>query len=284
MEFRIEDRTIIIRTDSIYERDIDSVLLHYVPSSRIRHLLFQDKAVRMDGTALRRGDPLSGDELQIDIYPEDNTGSSGGPVQKIYEDPFIVCVNKPRGILVHTDGSEEKTLSDVVTGCYAGTHIVPYPIHRLDRDTRGLVLFSKTPVFQPLYDSMISEKKIRRTYHAYVKGCFEEGRAIRVDKPIGRDRHVSGRYIVSPTGKPAATVFRGISFDKKKDISLIECTLETGRTHQIRVHLKSLGYGIVNDPLYGSPSDDFIGMGLIAKRIDYMDPFTGKPVIIELDH
>jgi 23S rRNA pseudouridine1911/1915/1917 synthase len=282
MEFTLSDRTIYINTDSLYEKDLDAFFERYVPSSKVRHLLIQDKAVRLDGKPLRRGDALNGDILGIDIYPLDNASERSEGAKIIYEDPFVVAVYKSAGILVHTDGSDEETLSDHIMSFFGGTHIVPYPLHRLDRDTRGIVLFSKTPVFQPLFDSMIAGKEIRRRYHAYVSGYFEPGKTLRVEKPIGRDRHRSGRYIVSASGKEAATVFTGLQYDKERDMSLIDCALETGRTHQIRVHLMSLGYGIVNDPIYGVSGPSFSGMGLIAYSLEYRDPFTGKDICITL--
>lgn len=194
----------------------------------------------------------------------------------VYEDDFVYVAHKERGMIVHGEPDETDTLA-CQAAAWQQAHGILQPIryiHRLDKDTCGLVLFVKVPFLQAWYDEQLRLKLIQRHYLAITTGKAALHQQFTFRMPIGRDRHVSGKYRVSETGREALTEAECIQ--KKGSYLLMSCRLETGRTHQIRVHLSASGHPIVNDPLYGNPSADFTGMGLWADEICFMNPITGE--------
>jgi len=191
--------------------------------------------------------------------------------------PFIVQYR-----LVHpSDKSGQHTLVNAVSHYYKQTNqnIRVRYIHRLDVDTSGLLVFVKTPFLHSYYDYLLKEKKIRRDYYAIVDGVPKRPTGT-IHAKIGKDRHHSSRRRVSPTGDTATTHYRVI--DTNSSFALLECTLETGRTHQIRVHLQHLGHPIVGDSLYNPKITKRITRhALHAFRITLIHPFTNEPIIIE---
>ena len=197
-----------------------------------------------------------------------------GPVSVLYEDEFVLAVDKPAGILVHGDGSGAETLTARVQGYLrrAGSPAVPQALQRLDVETSGVVLFSKVEEFQPLFDALVAgeagevpadpgrvpagsvKKPLRKVYLAIVDGVVPwESRTC--DAPIGRDRHDARRMRVSPTGQSALTQVRRLAASPDGRHTLLQVELGTGRRHQIRVHLAHLGFPVTGDPLYGSAAD-----------------------------
>ena len=166
----------------------------------------------------------------------------------IYIDDLLLIVNKPINMIVHSDGNDTQTLDHAIKAYYEKTsqHIPVRHIHRLDRDTSGCILYCKSSYLQPYFDHMMSTKQIRRTYLALVDGKIEKKQTINAN--IGKDRHAN-KYRVSPSGQSAITHIKPIKYQKKK--TLVECTLDTGRTHQIRVHLSSINHPLIGDELYG---------------------------------
>lgn len=242
--------------------------------------------------------------------------SLGESLEVLYEDPFVLAVNKPAGILVHGDGSSSVTLTDLVRayllrkGSPAAGRV--QALQRLDVETSGVVLFSKTKEFQPAFDELLrpagggSTSRMRPNDGTHggaapspqVLGCGLErpfkcylavvdGRVssdlMRINRAIGRDRHDARRMRVSASGKPSLTLVRGIA--AKKGRSLVACVLETGRRHQIRVHLASIGHPIVGDPLYGRGwamnAGNETGLMLHAVCERFVHPVTGALVEVK---
>ena len=199
----------------------------------------------------------------------------------LYEDPFVVAVDKPSGMLVHSDGTGAATLSDLVEAhCGWTDGGSPQAVQRLDVDTTGVVLFSKTSEFQGLFDALVAQKGlggIEKSYLAIVRGSFAPERAV-FDDPIARDRHDARRMrVASNGGQEALTEATCVGMSRDGSHSLVLVRLGTGRRHQIRVHLAAHGHPIANDPLYGTvetPSD----MMLHAYRERFVHPVTGEPV------
>ena len=144
-------------------------------------------------------------------------------------------------------------------------------------------MFSKSIVFQPILDKLLSEKQIRRNYLAFVKGVEEKGKSFTINKAIGNDRHNSKKRIIYDKGQPAITKVKVIASNKKDNYSIFRCSLDTGRTHQIRVHLASIGYPILNDDLYGERSNLCLRMGLYAESIEMYHPLKEENIIIDSD-
>lgn len=201
----------------------------------------------------------------------------------LYEDPFLVAANKPAGMLVHSSGPgiAEPTLTDLVVGHLLSTNSPAttrvQAVQRLDVETTGVVLFSKTRELQPLFDALVAGHDIKKYYLAVVPGRLDR-EEVRIDEPIGRDRHDAKRMRVSPTGKRSTTIVREL--DYAHGYSLLRCQLLTGRRHQIRVHLAWLGYPIVGDAIYGGPRSQ-AGMMLHAARESFTHPVTGERVDVE---
>ena len=190
----------------------------------------------------------------------------------IYQDSYILAVNKPAGIIIHSDGTSRageragmcaaETLTDLASvylesnGCMQQAQDVQ-ALHRLDKDTTGIVLFSLDKETQPLFDELIRSRNVHKTYLAVVKGEFPEGEQD-ITLPIGRDRHDARRMRVSKTGKPALTHVRRLEVQRRGQStrSLMLAELGTGRKHQIRVHFSALGFPIVGDGLYGPIARD----------------------------
>lgn len=212
--------------------------------------------------------------------------TSTEPVRVLYEDDFALAVDKPQGILVHADGTDAPTLTARVQGYLraCGSRQVPQAVQRLDVDTSGVVLFSKTEEFQPLFDALVSggvdgragEGGTRKTYLAVVRGAFDRASATCVS-PIGRDRHDARRMRVSPGGQDALTFVRRLAVAPDGRHSLLEVTLGTGRRHQIRVHLASMGHPVENDALYGT-REGAGGLMLHAALEEFVHPVTGARV------
>ena len=192
-------------------------------------------------------------------------------------DEYILVVNKPEGIIVH---NETNSLGNRVARYYFNNNLnIPIRhLHRLDNQTQGLVMYSKSTFFQPYLDFLLSNKMIKRYYKAIVMGNINEN--IIINEPIGRDRHNSKKYRVSKTGKSAVTKVSILK--KKNNYTLLNCVLETGRTHQIRVHLQYKNLFIVNDELYGKKSKDFKSMGLYAYKLEWNDIITNKKKVVVL--
>ena len=209
----------------------------------------------------------------------------------LYEDPYLIAVDKPAGIIVHGDGTGQRTLTDLVRGLLAaeGEHRVVselQPLQRLDRETTGIVLFSKAKETQPVFDALVAERGMEKRYLAVVRGRFPGGIET-YDASIGRDRHDSHRMHVSRSGKSALTKAKRIGYASADgsgpERSLLDVNLLTGRKHQIRVHLSNAGFPVMGDELYGNPSRQERERGLMlhASAEEFVHPVTGGRVRIE---
>ncbi|WP_432352791.1 RluA family pseudouridine synthase [Sporosarcina sp. A2] len=200
-------------------------------------------------------------------------------VKILQEDAHFIAVFKPAGIAVHPDGtSRESTMMNAVMahiqeqgGTYA-EHI-----QRLDKGTSGIVIVAKHPMAKAMFDRMIASNEITRLYNAEVEGRLKRLKGS-VNMPIGRDRHHPTRRRVSMSGQTAVTHFKVI--ERKEDTTLIEATLDTGRTHQIRVHMAHLGHPVVGDNLYEASALPDGSYRLTAVETSFIHPFTGEKVVI----
>ena len=245
------------------------------------------KKVKFSGTFHCNGEPIShpallsvsgGDVISWELAEETAVTPEDLPLDIRYEDDDLLIVNKPCGQLVHPTNRElTGTLANGVLGYYARSGIPAafHPIHRLDRNTTGLVLIAKQP--QLHYQlSPKGKKNFRREYLAIIPGRLFPSSGI-IDAPIARDPESIIRRRVSPEGQEARTQYETLR--TFCGMSLLRLRLETGRTHQIRVHLSYLGHPLIGDDLYGG-SRELIGrQALHAFRLSLSHPVTGKEIV-----
>ena len=222
-------------------------------------------------------------------------------LEVLYRDDYLLAVNKPAGIIVHADGTHEPSLTELV--CEKLHALVSssqidlsqvQALNRLDKETTGIVLFSLKKETQSQFDQLIASKELSKEYLAAVKGAFGPNKLL-IDKAIGKDRHDAQKMRVSATGKPSQTEVRLIkvaSSAQGQIHSLLLVNLLTGRRHQIRVHLSSLGFPLVGDMLYGGASSLQRAskkkhrpqpLMLHAYRVGFIHPLTGAKIVIKTD-
>ena len=241
------------------------------------------------GSLTRAGRPLGegtrlscGEELALELAPRRGGGAARAsaataPANVICHDRLFVAVDKPAGIIVHGDGTGAETLTDRVQAWAdgAGLDCDVQALQRLDADTTGVVLFSLTEEFQGALDRQVAGHDMGKRYLLEVAAGFPEGER-RIVRAIGRDRHDARRMRASATGKPAATRVRKLGEAHGRSLVLAE--LETGRRHQIRVHLQSMGFPLVGDSLYGGPRADALMLHALEEAL--LHPLTGERVTV----
>lgn len=225
----------------------------------------------------------AGNRIRLRLFPPRPAGFEPWwhPLDVLYEDDFCLVVDKPAGLAVHPDGSGSGagTLAGAVAFHYeaTGQQVAVRHIHRLDNMTSGPVLYAKNAFAQAKLDAQMREKAVERIYLALVKGIPDKAEGT-VRAPIGRDRHVSGKQRVSPGGKPAVTRYERVASFPAADASLLRLRLETGRTHQARVHLAHIGNPIIGDDLYGETDARIGRQALHGERLLFFHPLTGEQV------
>ena len=221
------------------------------------------------------------DELDYEI----NVEPENIPLDIVYEDDDLIIINKKSGMVVHpAPGHYSGTLVNALLykyGKLTGDKFRPGIVHRLDKDTSGLMIVAKNEEMLEKLSKMISKKEVERKYLAIVNGLIKHDTGT-IDAPIGRDLNNRQKMAVTDVNsKDAITHFKVLErFDNN---TLIECILETGRTHQIRVHLSYIGYPVNNDPLYGKGKCTEFGQMLHSYSISFKHPRTGKDISYTVD-
>ncbi len=280
---------VIISVEDNEETRIDKFLSEKLDISRSKvqklikdeKVLVNDKVVS-NSYSVKMEDVIEiNDKLDytISIEPEDI------PLDIIYEDDFLIVLNKKSGMVVHpAPGHYSGTLVNALLykyGKLGGEDFRPGIVHRLDKDTSGLMIVAKTEEVLEKLSTMIGEKEVERRYLAIVDGVIPHETGT-VDAPIGRDRNNRQKMAVTDVnGKEAITHFKVL--ERFSNNTLIECRLETGRTHQIRVHMSYIGYPINNDPLYGKGICTEFGQMLHSYYIKFNHPKTGKELSFEVE-
>lgn len=209
------------------------------------------------------------------------------PVEVIYEDKDIIVVNKPKGMVVHpANGNPDGTLVNAIMSICKdslsgiGGEIRPGIVHRLDKDTSGLLIVAKNDKAHVNMSAQIKNHEVKKTYIALVRGVVKENKAT-IDMPIGRSNSDRKKMAVTRDGKNAITHIKVLK--RYKDCTLLEVNIETGRTHQIRVHLSHIGYPIIGDSIYSNGKNRFgiEGQCLHAKSLEFKHPITGEHMQLE---
>ncbi|MDQ7118169.1 RluA family pseudouridine synthase [Staphylococcus simulans] len=195
-----------------------------------------------------------------------------------YEDADIAIIKKPKGVKTHpNDLKESNTLMNHVI--YTLDSDYAEPIHRLDQETVGLLIVAKNPLMKKLLDRMLEENQISRIYKAVVKSLLPL-KPQTIDKPIGKDKFHPNRRRVSPTGQQAITHILDARMLKENECEL-DIKLDTGRTHQIRVHLAAIGHPVIGDPLYGDSK--LRQLRLHSHKIEFVHPLAKEKISVSLD-
>jgi 23S rRNA pseudouridine1911/1915/1917 synthase len=220
------------------------------------------------------------DSILLHLFPDeyDEYRADWMEIEVIYEDDFCLVVNKPAHLKVHpTHAGEEHTLANAVAAHYlhTGQSCKIRHIHRLDEQTSGAVLYAKNELAQLKLDEQMRLKTIQRQYIAFVQGMMKPSKGT-IDEPIGRDRHHPSRRRVSPSGDPAVTHYEVIEF--LQQVTLLRLRLETGRTHQIRVHLSHLRHPILGDELYGGNRSRMHRQALHGDLLTFPHPFFQRNI------
>ena len=204
------------------------------------------------------------------------------PIEIIYEDTDIIVVNKPKGMVVHpANGNPDGTLVNAIMAICKdslsgiGGEIRPGIVHRLDKDTSGLLIVAKNDKSHVNMSEQIKNHEVKKTYIALVRGCIKENEAT-IDMPIGRSNSDRKKMAVNKNGKNAVTHIKVLKrYDK---YTLLEINIETGRTHQIRVHLSHIGFPVIGDYIYSNGKNEFgvVGQCLHAKELEFKHPISGN--------
>ncbi len=252
--------------------------------------LIEQENVKVNGKSVKTSYKLNeNDKVEVEIpeVKEISIKAQDIPVEVLYEDNDIIVVNKPKGLVVHPangnpDGTLVNALMKICKGTLSGIggEIRPGIVHRLDKDTSGVLIVAKNDKAHLALCEQIKNREVKKTYLALTRGIIKENEAT-INMPIGRSTTDRKKMAVVKTGKEAITHFKVL--ERFKENTLLEINLETGRTHQIRVHLSQIGYPIVGDMVYSNGKNKFgvQGQMLHAWKIKFMHPITGKEMEIE---
>ena len=271
----------------------DALLARLVPdlTRSAAQKLLERGAVTLNGGPARKNDrPAPGDVLEvvlpdpepIDVRPQDI------PLDVVYEDGDVIVVNKPVGLVVHpAPGHPDGTLVNALL-YHCGTSLSgingelrPGIVHRIDRDTSGLIIAAKNDRAHLALAAQLQDHSLARTYEAVAVGSLREDSGT-VDAPIGRHPVDRKKMAIDrKNGREAVTHWTVLA--RYPGCTHVECRLETGRTHQIRVHLATIGHPLLGDTVYGAkkPVPGLAGQCLHARRLRFVHPATGEPVELE---
>ena len=289
----MEEDLLQITAEESGER-IDALLAHMLPqlSRSAAQRLLEEGRVLLRGAPVRKNYRCAAGDCfllslpeaeEVPLLPQDI------PLDVVYEDGDVIVVNKPRGLVVHpAPGHPDGTLvnallfhcGDSLSGI--GGEKRPGIVHRIDKDTSGLLIAAKNDAAHLALSAQLSDRSLSRIYEAVVRGNLRED-AGTVSKPIGRHPTDRKRMAVLPGGRPAMTHWEVLA--RYRGYTHIRCRLETGRTHQIRVHMASLGHPLLGDETYGAPAPDkgLSGQCLHARELKFIHPRTAEPVRLETE-
>lgn len=277
----------ISRLDVLISSKIDSYTRSYFNG------LIADGKVQVNGKVVTKSGykVAVGDDITVDI-PEpmsDETVAQDIPLDILYEDDDLIIINKPQGMVVHPGaGHHDQTLVNALLSHCEGNLsdingvIRPGIVHRIDKDTSGVMMAVKNNEMHIAISDMLSRHEIERTYRTIVYGIISEDNGT-IDAPIGRSAKDRRKMTVVPDGKPSVTHFEVVG--RYREGTDLEVKLETGRTHQIRAHMTYIGHPVFGDPLYAPKRNAYglEGQCLHSKSIRFIHPRTGKELYFETE-
>ncbi len=267
---------------------IDSYLSEKLDLSRSRvQKLIKEEKILVNGKKISANYKVKiQDKIEINNVLESTPSveKENIPLDIVYEDKYLAIINKESGMVTHpAPGNYRHTLVNALLYQYdlEGDTTRPGIVHRLDKDTSGLMVIAKTEEVAMMLSSMIQERKVKRHYLALVENVISHDTGT-IDAPIGRDSTNRQKMAVTDkNSKEAITHFKVV--ERLKNKTLVECMLETGRTHQIRVHMAYIHHPVVNDPLYNKKKSDEFGQMLHSKSIEFTHPITGELLKFEVE-
>lgn len=281
----------IIRVKEDSKKRIDAFVAENIEFSRVAvQRLIEEQKILVNGKPTKSSYKVqSGDEIQIEKVEakEISLEAQDIPLDVLYEDNDIIVINKPKGMVVHpANGNPDGTLVNAVMAICKdslsgiGGEIRPGIVHRLDKDTSGVIIVAKNDMAHINLSEQIKNHEVEKTYIALVRGNIPENEAT-INMPIGRSTKDRKKMAVTKSGKNAVTHFRVLK--RHNNYTLLEVKIETGRTHQIRVHLAEIGFPIIGDSVYSNGKNEWgiEGQCLHAKSIRFKHPISNKDMFIE---
>lgn len=284
--------TLIVKKEEENQR-IDSYLAKKEELSRVTiQRLIDEKKILVNSKKVKASYKIQeSDKITIEQeeVKEIELKAQDIPVEIIYEDKDIIVVNKPKGMVVHpANGNPDGTLVNAIMAICKdslsgiGGEIRPGIVHRIDKDTSGILIVAKNDKSHINLSEQIKNHEVKKTYIALVRGIVKENEAT-INMPIGRSTKDRKKMAVTKNGKEAITHFKVIGRYSKHNCTLLEVKIETGRTHQIRVHLSQIGYPMIGDTTYSNGKNEWgiEGQCLHAKSLKFNHPTSGKEMFLE---
>lgn len=282
----MENKEFIIKSEQEGER-IDKVIASQYPdlSRSIIQKMIENESIKLNKSKVKMSYKVKLNDIinmQIEEPAELEVKAQNIPLDVLYEDEDIIVINKQKGMVVHPgNGNPDGTLVNAVLARCKGSlsgiggKIRPGIVHRLDKDTSGVIIVAKNDKSHIELSKQIQNRAVKKTYYALVRGNIVENEAT-INMPIGRSSKDRKKMAVSKEGKEAITHFQVLK--RWGEFTLLKVNIETGRTHQIRVHLAQIGHPVVGDEVYSNGKNPFgvQGQMLHAKEIEFKHPINGQ--------